>query len=204
MAMAPPKNPIMKLQEICQQWKFPMPSYTEVAASMTEFGCECTVTLEGETKTYFGKGRNKKTAKTVSAEDAIKYVESTKPHLLQPPPLPDLDPTMMPTFGSGTTKKAGPSEMDKLAQETEKLDHTRVGVEYGTIIMRTRNDKGWTQRDLAQKINEKPSVVVEFESGKAVVNHAVLTKMERALGVHLKGPKIGQPLSFGRGRGTRR
>ena len=27
---------------------------------------------------------------------------------------------------------------------------TRVGVEYGTIIMRTRNDKGWTQRDLAQ------------------------------------------------------
>ena len=95
MAMAPPKNPIMKLQEICQQWKFPMPSYTEVAASMTEFGCECTVTLEGETMTYFGKGRNKKTAKTVSAEDAIKYVESTKPHLLQPPPLPVSDSRLL-------------------------------------------------------------------------------------------------------------
>ena len=27
---------------------------------------------------------------------------------------------------------------------------TRVGVEYGTIIMRCRNEKGWTQRDLAQ------------------------------------------------------
>jgi len=78
----------------------------------------------------------------------------------------------------------------------------RVGVEYGTIIMRCRNEKGWTQRDLAQvvtfvadfnfkflnayimqKINEKPSVVVEFESGKAVVNHAILGKMERALGM---------------------
>jgi len=37
-----------------------------------------------------------------------------------------------------------------------------------------------------QKINEKPAVVVEFESGKAVVNHAVLTKMERALGIEDK------------------
>ena len=26
----------------------------------------------------------------------------------------------------------------------------RVGVEYGTVIMRCRNEKGWTQRDLAQ------------------------------------------------------
>ena len=30
------------------------------------------------------------------------------------------------------------------------LIDTRVGVEYGTVIMRCRNEKGWTQRDLAQ------------------------------------------------------
>ena len=36
-----------------------------------------------------------------------------------------------------------------------------------------------------QKINEKPAVVVEFESGKAVVNHAILGKMERALGTYV-------------------
>ena len=35
---------------------------------------------------------------------------------------------------------------------------------------------------ILQKINEKPSVVVDFESGRAVVNHAILGKMERALG----------------------
>ena len=34
-----------------------------------------------------------------------------------------------------------------------------------------------------QRINEKPSVVVEFESGRAVVNHAILGKIERALGM---------------------
>ena len=36
---------------------------------------------------------------------------------------------------------------------------------------------------IQQKINEKPSVIVEFESGKAVVNHAILNKIERALGI---------------------
>lgn len=82
------KNPIMKVQEICQQWKFPMPTYAEVPASMTEFGYECTITVEGETKTFFGKGRNKKAAKTLSAEGALGFIEANKPHLLEAPPLP--------------------------------------------------------------------------------------------------------------------
>ena len=82
------KNPIMKVQEICQQWKFPMPAYAEVPASMTEFGCECTITVEGETRTFFGKGRNKKSAKTLSAEGALAFIEANKPHLLEAPPLP--------------------------------------------------------------------------------------------------------------------
>ena len=82
------KNPIMKVQEICQQWRFPMPKYSEVAASMTEFGCECTIIVEGETKTFFGKGRNKKSAKTISAEGALAFIETDKPHLLESPPLP--------------------------------------------------------------------------------------------------------------------
>ena len=81
------KNPIQKVQEICQQWKFPMPNYSEVAASMTEFGCECTITVEGDTRTFFGKGRNKKSAKTLAAEGALAFIETNKPHLLEPPPL---------------------------------------------------------------------------------------------------------------------
>ena len=42
-------------------------------------------------------------------------------------------------------------------------------------------------QDLAQKINEKPTIVGEFESGKAVPNPQVLGKMERVLGVKLRG-----------------
>ena len=44
-----------------------------------------------------------------------------------------------------------------------------------------------TQKDLAQKVNEKPSVLQDYEAGKAVPNQVVLAKLERALGVKLRG-----------------
>jgi ribosome-binding protein aMBF1 (putative translation factor) len=44
-----------------------------------------------------------------------------------------------------------------------------------------------TQKDLATKVNEKPSVINDYESGRAVPNQQVLAKLERALGVKLRG-----------------
>lgn len=49
-------------------------------------------------------------------------------------------------------------------------------------------------QDLATKINEKQSVINDYESGKAVPNQQVLAKLERALGVKLRGKDIGSPL----------
>lgn len=48
-------------------------------------------------------------------------------------------------------------------------------------------EKQFTQKDLAQKINEKPSVIQDYESGKAIPNPQILSKMERILGVKLRG-----------------
>ena len=44
-----------------------------------------------------------------------------------------------------------------------------------------------TQKDLAQKTNEKPSVIQDYESGKAIPNPQILGKFERILGVKLRG-----------------
>lgn len=38
---------------------------------------------------------------------------------------------------------------------------------------------------LLQQINEKPSVINEYESGKAIPNPQVLSKMSKVLGVQL-------------------
>lgn len=39
-----------------------------------------------------------------------------------------------------------------------------------------------------QQINEKPQVVGEYESGKAIPNPQLISKLERALGVRLPRP----------------
>ena len=44
-----------------------------------------------------------------------------------------------------------------------------------------------SQKDVAQKVNEKPSVIQDYESGKAIPNPQILSKLERVLGVKLRG-----------------
>lgn len=58
-------------------------------------------------------------------------------------------------------------------------------------IMQARLAKKMTQAQLAQAINEKPQVIQEYESGKAIPNGAILNKLSRVLGVGLskKGGK---------------
>jgi len=51
-----------------------------------------------------------------------------------------------------------------------------------------------SQKDVAQKVNEKPSVIQDYESGKAIPNPQVLSKLERVLGVKLRGSDIGKKL----------
>jgi putative transcription factor len=48
-------------------------------------------------------------------------------------------------------------------------------------------EKGLSQKDAAAKINEKPSIIQDYESGKAIPSPQVLGKLERILGVKLRG-----------------
>eukprot|EP01137_Pigoraptor_chileana_P015029 Opistho-2@70427 len=82
----------------------------------------------------------------------------------------------------------------KLDRETEELHHDRVPLDLSRTIMKARNDLKLTQKDLATKINEKPGVINEYESGKAIPNQQILGKLERALKVKLRGANMGQPL----------
>jgi len=82
----------------------------------------------------------------------------------------------------------------KLDQETEVLHHDTVGLDTGRWIQKGRQTKEWTQAELAKQICEKQSVVNDYENGKAVPNQQVLAKMERALGIKLRGKEKGQPL----------
>ncbi|XP_077986631.1 endothelial differentiation-related factor 1-like [Glandiceps talaboti] len=85
----------------------------------------------------------------------------------------------------------------KLDRETEELHHERVSLDVGRIIMSGRQDKELTQKELATKINEKPQVIQDYESGKAIPNNQVLSKIERVIGVRLRGREKGLPMQAG-------
>ncbi|XP_012389904.1 endothelial differentiation-related factor 1-like isoform X1 [Orcinus orca] len=85
----------------------------------------------------------------------------------------------------------------KLDLGTEELHHDRVSLEVGKVIPQGRQSKGLTQKDLATKINEKPQVVADRERGRAISNNQALGKIERAIGLKLRGKDIGKPIEKG-------
>ncbi|KAL5074430.1 hypothetical protein RYX36_013414 [Vicia faba] len=77
----------------------------------------------------------------------------------------------------------------RLDEDTENLAHDQVPTELKKAIMQAWTDKKLTQAQLAQIINEKPQVIQEYESGKAIPNQQIIGKLERALGAKLHGKK---------------
>lgn len=80
----------------------------------------------------------------------------------------------------------------KLELDDENLTHKTVSVDVKKAILQGRLAKKLTQAQLAQQINEKPQIVQEYESGKAIPNQQILGKLERVLGVKLRGKGVGK------------
>jgi ribosome-binding protein aMBF1 (putative translation factor) len=53
-------------------------------------------------------------------------------------------------------------------------------------IVSARVAKGWTRKELAQKLNVKEVVIAEYETGKATVDHKLLQRMRTVLDAPLK------------------
>ncbi|CUS23539.1 LAQU0S10e02740g1_1 [Lachancea quebecensis] len=79
-------------------------------------------------------------------------------------------------------------------RETDIVVPKKLDLSVGKAISRARGEKKLTQKDLATKINEKPTVINDYEAGRAIPNQQILAKLERALGVKLRGKGIGEPL----------
>jgi len=92
-------------------------------------------------------------------------------------------------FLAGSNKAhAPPTNAQKLDAETEDFKHVRVTLEFKLALQKARTAKKMTQAQLAQAVNVKQSVINEYESGKAIPDPALISKLNRALGAAL--PKI--------------
>lgn len=82
----------------------------------------------------------------------------------------------------------------KIAEDSETLAVKKIDPQFRVRLMKARQELNWTQQDLAQKVNERVTVVTEYENGRAVPEERVIVKFEKALGQHLRGVKAGEPM----------
>merc|ERR1719215_2023714 len=75
-----------------------------------------------------------------------------------------------------------------------------VSLSLGKVIMQGRNEKGLTQKELATRINEKPQVINDYEAGRAIPNNQILSKVERIIGLKLRGKDKGKPMGGPKGK----
>eukprot|EP00878_Enallax_costatus_P021314 GHUV01022560.1.p1 GENE.GHUV01022560.1~~GHUV01022560.1.p1 ORF type:complete len:139 (+),score=38.14 GHUV01022560.1:94-510(+) len=90
------------------------------------------------------------------------------------------------------TQTASGKAAHKLDAETEDFHHERVSTELKKQITQARTEKKLTQAQLGQLINEKPQIIQDYESGKAIPNPQVLSKLSRVLGVTLRKNPAGK------------
>lgn len=96
--------------------------------------------------------------------------------------------------GGNRTNDVEGQRLTKVDRETDIVAPKKIDASVGKTIAKVRTEKKMTQKDLATKINEKPNVINDYESGRAIPNQQLLGKLERALGVKLRGKNIGEPL----------
>merc|ERR1712151_1244353 len=77
----------------------------------------------------------------------------------------------------------------KLDENAETFRHSTVSFDFKMALQQARLAKKLSQAQLAASINEKGSVINEYESGKAIPNGAIINKLNRALGVRLPKAK---------------
>jgi len=96
----------------------------------------------------------------------------------------DWEPVVL-TTKKKVQEKKGPSVTPSTKEEEDRVLKT-VPIHMAQEIAKARTSLGLTRTQLAQRINEKVSVVSEIETGGCVYNHVHVNKILRALGLTLK------------------
>ncbi len=99
-------------------------------------------------------------------------------------------------IGAKSTKKEAPTPgiISQRLEKREKRMQTRsiynqeeevLALDFGERILKARRMKGYSQEELAQKLNEKKSVIQKLEHGDMIPTDELIKKLERELGIKL-------------------
>lgn len=82
------------------------------------------------------------------------------------------------------------SAMRKLDDANEVVKPQRINPKIKERIVQARTANKMSQKDLAQRCQVQPTIIQQYENGKAKADVNVLRKMERALKVKLTGKEF--------------
>ncbi|WP_290899497.1 multiprotein bridging factor aMBF1 [Ferroglobus sp.] len=86
-----------------------------------------------------------------------------------------------------TVVQHGIVKVVKKEKKVKPIEFTEELVEnYNEIIKREREKRGWSQEELAKKIQEKASLIRKIENKEITPEPEVVEKLERTLGVKLR------------------
>ena len=88
----------------------------------------------------------------------------------------------------GNSNRAPAVNMKKMADDDDVVAVAELPHEFRMAMQKARVAASLSQADLAKRINEKQSVVNDYENGRAVPNPQVIVKIERALNCRLPRP----------------
>ena len=90
-------------------------------------------------------------------------------------------------------KQTGPTKEQKLEKAIEDGTYSlpKMDIDFKIALQkaRTSQDPKISQQDLAKKMNIKPQVINDWESGKSIPTGLDIVKIEKALKVKLPRPK---------------
>ncbi len=77
------------------------------------------------------------------------------------------------------------ADADYLRDENEEIKFEQVSHECAIAVQNARLAKDWSQAELAKKVNEKTSAIVDLENGSGKYNADLVNRIERVLGVKI-------------------
>lgn len=88
--------------------------------------------------------------------------------------------------GNTISKKKVPDRQDvaklrSIENETETFKLKKIDSKMSKQIQQARCNQGLSQKELANKVNVPVKTIVEYENGKAILDHKILNKLKRVL-----------------------
>lgn len=85
--------------------------------------------------------------------------------------------------------------LNKRKLDNEEIEIKKIDFNLSKLIQKARVEKKLSQKQLAEQLNLKATVIQGYESGKAIPNKTLLYKMGKILNMHLTGKNVGDPMN---------